>query len=582
MADFRRPYDMAQDPYFHSAVSDLAKLFAPPSAQDTFYGAKAQETQQKTRGLKALYDAATNPTFNQNRFDRIGMAAGQWTPTQGYYAVDTANQTSRFNNAVDNETSRFNNTADNARALTQTQLEQRGANFRTLNEPEAVAKAAALNAETGRLGWLFDNARAPGAAPAQIDLPAIAAGVYKPDQSFYSVDQGNAVDLANNRADNETSRANNAADNGTKLGVAQLNAVAQPLSPGQVLNLPPTLAGMYGVPAEQRGAINAGQGDTVYLPDGSALSGTPKPLTKSEVEGGILASLPPEMQHALLGSDINVEQIVTPDGPRFVPRSAAINQEPYSKPTAGAQPKTANYQTPDGRTGSARLSDLGVWLDSQTGEALPQGSATFNLQAQGTPGDLGIQPTVANQTEANRTEGRLMVMKNLVDQYRALLQNNPGIIGIPGTVRGTAQDLVSVIGEFSQAFGDLEPNAQVTEDMVTSVARQIAPNRDPAIQQARLLASDLAYKYAQAQNPSGEVSRQAFERALETLTGGMLRNNQSALEALDGVDAMISREAAGVGVLRNPGAAPLPTGQAPASPPVEKWGYVNGKLQRIQ
>lgn len=612
MVDFRQPYNLGADPHFQKAMTDLGKMFAPPDARDVYFGAQARKTRQEADSLAALYAAAQQPMFDEDRFSRLALAAGQ-NPAQYADARATSADAGRRQQVFDmsmapgatldsidvpligagiaapnesfgavrlgEQTKVGNNVRDNARAVSVAGIEQAGANWRETNNPLTVAEANAANAEAARLASLFEQARQPGVTPGALDLQAVMAGVYRPDQSYLSVDMADATDNANNVRDNSRAVRTTAMEQAGQTERAMLD----PLGEGQTRFVPPSLADLFQVSEQQRGNIMLGQGETAVLPDSTRMEGVPKPLSETEAQAQVFQGLPPEMQAAIVGSDVNVETVMTPEGPRVVSRMDSIGQEPYSAPSSQAAPKVENYRTPDGRTGTARFDATRGWVDSQTGEPLPQGSATFALQAQGAPGDLGIAPTVANQTEANRAEARLNVLQQLTADYRALLQSNPGIVGIPGTVRGAAQDVVTVLDEFRQAFGNLPGDAQVTEDMVSSFARQIAPNRDPAIQQARLLASDLAYKYAQAQNPSGEVSRQAFERSLETLTGGMLRNNQSALESLDGIDALIQRERQGVESLRGPGNPTPPPAPGAGGAPAERWERgPDGRLRKVE
>jgi hypothetical protein len=73
------------NPQMAAAFSNLAGIFAPPSAQDFLAMAKTQGVDEQNARLSQLFQAAGGD------FDRMGMAAGQWNPNQSFYAVDQGN-----------------------------------------------------------------------------------------------------------------------------------------------------------------------------------------------------------------------------------------------------------------------------------------------------------------------------------------------------------------------------------------------------------------------------------------------------------------------------------------------------------
>lgn len=463
MAGYNRPYNLMSDPYFAHGVSSLMKAFAPPSPQDVYAGAKAQETKAKIGQVAELFDLAKSPQFDRERFDRMGVASGSYAPSQSFYSVDQGNSTLRDNNA-----------ADNRRALMQTGMQQAGELERTLLSP-------------------------------------VAAGA-------------------------------------TRF-------------------VPKSIASAFALPEMQVGAISAGQGETVFAPNGQTYSGAPKPLTEAEAKGEIIAGLSPAERRALALGSTPIEPVVGPDGaPINKWRADAIGDRPYDKPTG--QPQTTNYRTTDGATGTAVYDPILGWKDTQTGAALPQGASTYDLKAQGSISDIGLGATTANQTEANRLAATIDSTDMMLTQYESILRANPGIAGAPGGIRALAQDLVSSTGELAAAFGDTSPNAAVSLNDIQTAARAISANRDPNIQISRSLLMSIAYADAQLNNPSGEVSRQAFERSMEKLAGGMLANNQSALEGVQGMRMMIDAKRKQVDSLRNPSGG-LAAPAAPAAPTVQ-------------
>lgn len=114
------------DPAIGQAFANLSGLFDPVSGSDAAGYATANAKTQEASRLAQLFAASQRPGFDKTQFDRMGQASGQWTPSQGYYGVDTSAATSRANNS-----------ADNARALQQTGMEQSGQTTRSLLEPVA-------------------------------------------------------------------------------------------------------------------------------------------------------------------------------------------------------------------------------------------------------------------------------------------------------------------------------------------------------------------------------------------------------------------------------------------------------------
>lgn len=76
-------------PTFAAAASDIAGMFAPPSAGEVMSYAQLAGQQAQNERLAQLWSAAGDD------FDRMGVAAGQWNPNQSYYAVNTADATAR-------------------------------------------------------------------------------------------------------------------------------------------------------------------------------------------------------------------------------------------------------------------------------------------------------------------------------------------------------------------------------------------------------------------------------------------------------------------------------------------------------
>lgn len=118
------------DPNWAKAASNLAAAFAPPSGQDAagFARAGVLQTQRNAMDAEAqrlaeLYRMASGPDFDQDQFDRMGMAVGNWNPNQSYHAVGVQDATQRRGQDVSAQTAQAVAAANNARALQQTQMQ---------------------------------------------------------------------------------------------------------------------------------------------------------------------------------------------------------------------------------------------------------------------------------------------------------------------------------------------------------------------------------------------------------------------------------------------------------------------------
>lgn len=211
------------NPYMAEAAKNLASLFAPPSASDAAAGALAGARQADMNRRGQVFDYATDPNFNQERFDRMGVGAGIYAPNQSYYAVNKDDATKRYGYDTQAATSRANNVRDN---------------------------------QTKAIGTLFG-----------------------------------------------------------------------PLDPGQV------------APAVPQGFM-----DALQLPELAARQGGSKPLSETEVKGGIIQGLDPDLQEAIAFGSTPVENVVTPEGPRIATRLDAVGREPFVK----GDPPGMSITLPDG------------------------------------------------------------------------------------------------------------------------------------------------------------------------------------------------------------------------------------------
>ena len=440
------------------------------------------------------------------------------------------------------------------------------------------ANAKATREKATRLSTLFEMSQQPNVDTARFDRGNIATGNYAPNQSYWGVDRNN-----------ETSRMNNAADNARAIEVARIGArggtdraMLAPVSVGQTRFVPPTLAQLYGVPEHQVGAIESKPGEITATPDGRVFRGDPKPLSLDETKARELSQMrqegligDPEMRAAIFGNT-PLETVQTPDGPRNVFRPNAVGQAPVMSPDKA---QLANYKAPGGATGTARFDpSANDWVDTATGQRLPAGSQTFSATLQGGKAETGLGPTTANTTDANKREAELLKTRDLLKTYQGLLAENPGVIGVVGSVRGITQDMVQTIREGAEAFSSNPQQFEAMLAQAEAAARQ--KGFDPNIARAQFLRHVLAYRLAKTQDPSGEVNVRELERNREALGEGVLTNQKSTLAKLAEFERMLTSEQSAISTLRAPGQQPAAPAAAPA---VEEWTRgPDGKLMRAK
>lgn len=437
--------------------------------------------------------------------------------------------------------------------------------------------ARAKGEEAARLAQMFDYTQSPEFDQTTFDRMGQASGQWNPSNGYYGVDTAAATSRANNAADN--TRALTA--QGMADSAAMARQMAQPVvvSAGQTAFMPGQTQAATGLGDQLIGTIMAAPGETAYLPDGRTLTGAPKPMSETEVRGAILQGLPQEDQNAALTGDIPVETIIQDGLPTIVRRSDAVGQQPAPSATSV---ETQNYQTPDGQRGTARFDNVrNLWVDTATNAPLPQGAITFNSSLQGGAAETGLAPTTANNTLANNQAAEITRTLNTLDLYEALIDNNPGSIGLPGLIRGTAQNAIATAQDLAGSFGKTAPEVADAAAEIRAGLQSIAPEIfDPSIPEAQFLQGTLAYAIARTENPSGEVSRQAYDRALSRISGGMLSNSQSVKATINSYRKVLQGQQKGVDVLRDPSTARTDTGFQ--TPPAAGGADVDALLEKYR
>lgn len=323
------------DPMIGQAFANLAGMFGPPNAQDTLAFTTARAKREEAQRLAELFDLSKSPNFDQTKFDRMGVGAGAWSPSQSFYSVDQGNATTRYGYDTQAATSRANNAADNARALQMNAAD----NDRTLQTNAADNRRAmaqtALTTQSGLVGTMFGPVGQNQVRPA---LPGTIAGMFGlpeiPEaRGPVIAGQGDTITLPDGRT---------------------LTGAQKPMSEDEVLGL---ILGRQPATAQDailanRNAVKLGEGDVAVLPSGQRLSGAPKLPTSDELAAQIVAGMPPQDQRAFALKGMPVEQVMGPDGASvFMYRADAIGRAPA--PTAAPKAPTELAQLQAERAGIA-------------------------------------------------------------------------------------------------------------------------------------------------------------------------------------------------------------------------------------
>ena len=409
------------------------------------------------------------------------------------------------------------------------------------------AKASAINAEAQRLADLYANPNMD-----DFDRRAMVAGAYDPDDSLYAVDLNSATtrrgqDVAA-RSALDVTNANNVA------ALARQNALPVTLKPGETAHLPSQTQNATGL--------------------GPTLQGNEKPLTESEMIASILGNLPPEKQELAALGDAPVEQVLVNGQSQYVYRPDAVGQQPA--PT-GAR-KNGVAVLPDGsRAPVTQDHSTGAWHLSQTGEALPEGAEVTNIPTPtGSNEDLGLT-TSTNSLAQKRFMSNRRVL-DLAGEIRELIANNPGSMGVVGSLRKMAQNPAQTVPEASEFTGgrglgvaEAINRGLIDEGLASEFFNPALPELDSAL-------NEMVWAYASSQQADGRVSNQQMEQTRKAFgVNGPLANTQQLLAAINRMAAQVERDQERLGALvpdniRNAygsSSAPVAPG---ASPPVPAAG----------
>lgn len=382
------------------------------------------------------------------------------------------------------------------------------------------------------------------------DKLGIVSDLFDPTSSFEAVRTKDATDRYGIDVGANTSRTNNTADNARALAVGQLGVQGDVV--GQMLDP----AGRNAVDPEFMSAI-FGPGSS------GGTAARPVAPTETQVAGGILDGMTPEQQRAIVGSDVDLAQVVDPVTglPKNATELDAIGQQPYINPGSQATPDAITFNRNGVRMGGFVRS--GQFVDSAGAplSAEEAGTATKLGSPTGTNAELGL--TNANITDANRLKQSVAQSNLLITDLETLINSQSGAAGLPGTIKMLAQDFRQVGQELTASFGE-DMNAIIPSDVLNAISDPGA-GYDPTYRKIRSGLLQLAYLNAQRDNPRGEVSRFALERQIEALSGGMMGNDQSFLASLSMSKEANARALAGMDAANGTGVPPT---AAPAGDPL--------------
>lgn len=429
------------------------------------------------------------------------------------------------------------------------------------------ATAGAKKQEAERLAWLFGNPNDPTAS-----ARAALTGV----QGFGQTPAGFGMTDATNRykigVDSATDLERQRLVGANNLALKRAEPLV--LSEGQTAFVPPAEQTARQMPATLRGNIAAKPGEVVTTPTGEVFTGTPKPLGMDEwlasqaaaVRAGGGMSDEQVIAAALKGAQ--TEGVVGPDGKPRVAFSATAAAQGM-QPVSDKMPKPTNmHAVVSGRPPIPIVQNAdGSWRPADSREPpLPQGwSLAHPPTPQGTNEQVGIA-TKTNIGDANNQEAQITYALNRVQEFKKLLAGNPGVMGVPGKIRGLAQDFGAFISEMEGTYGKQIALRTPTEVQGLIDTLMSKKGYDPAIRQAYAMALEMAYLDAKASDPSGEVNVREMERFLNKYDGG-LAGNMGVMPGLNDLESRLRTQlATRVPNLRAPGSVAPPAAGTPSGP----------------
>ena len=375
------------------------------------------------------------------------------------------------------------------------------------------------------------------AAGGDFDRMGMAAGQWNPNQSFYSVDQGNAVARRGQDIGAQTARR------GQDVGLAQAYATNNLTGEQAIPGLPPEIAEALGL------------GFDLPAVSGQQIGAPRAPMSETQVRGANLQEQLggiPGLAEALATDGVSGTNVVTDEGVRIMPSGQAALQgaEPFINRGAEAKPEAITFMRGGQRLGGFVVD--GQFLDSTGAPLAPEETGTVARigQPQGSNEDLGLTTTGQNRADtAFINSTRSLEILNELDQS---LAENPGSAGLAGGLQRITQNLVQTVDEVGQLLGSgFSPEDLVDNGFIDSETYNRHFN--PSLAEQDILFNQLVWAYAAGQQNDGRVSNQQMEQARRSLgIDGALSNTAQIRAALSRLRGQFERDRASAGSLANP------------------------------
>lgn len=378
------------------------------------------------------------------------------------------------------------------------------------------ARAAGQDYQNQALAQAWDAMTAAGAGPGVQDRYGVAATLF--GRGFTPTQSNRAVDIASADrrygVDVGAETARRGQDMDFVLGIP---GVGEPLGyEDATAGLPPEVAEYLGLDFSVPGMTGAGLG-------------APEPALSTDqyqarLQQGLVAEDP--ALAAALGLDgMDTTTFVGPEGPElgFSGAGARDGREVFVNPGGQTADDFVTYQTPDGQQGTARIVRSGPgagMYDATSGEPLPQGTITGEL--------TGSRDDVLGASTRNQIDQRGVAVAGAlrtIDELDRLISENPASQGLPGVVRGTAQNVIQTGTELGRLFGGtIAEVSQAAES--GAISPEIYAEFDPSIPAIDMMRNVLAWQYAKS-FAGNRVTNEQYQVALRAIGGGGLFSNQA-------------------------------------------------------
>lgn len=383
------------------------------------------------------------------------------------------------------------------------------------------AKANSLREDAARRAKLFELAQTTeGFDQTMFDRMNIAAGSYNPNQSYYSVDQGNATQRYGYDRSFEASRLNNADDNDRAMMQAILEQATDPVAQGAVR--PGFNPADYGV----------------EVPAVPEFAGREAPLTEGQWEARqrqrLLDSgaLTDEMLVDTIIGDKSPVQALGPDGaPVFMSPGAAVREGAQPAPT-GAAPTASGirmYRTTDGRVGRTRDG----MTDMVSGEPVPADAQLGSISdTSETFGDAELRAVRQEMLERRDALGAMNNAIGYIDEQLAAAERSgqggaDAVVGTVGRIAGTLNTIRAQVGAVASMLGaddtsvDTPAGEATWQEVANSSAARLLQGMGIQSNEIQSAIIDLAYAVARSNKPGGRLNVNDVDNAMMQIGGSL-------------------------------------------------------------